>query len=566
MIGFRGDGTGIFPADCTPPTEFDGVKGECLAWKVPLPNHSNSSPIAVGRRVFVTCAAGWPEAQDTALLLCFDADSGKEVWRRELDEFATRPAAEAKEARALRAEYHRRIRTLNRLLCEYQSADDARKAAILEEAKPLGGGKQESFDRYSWGTGSAEQAAFNGRALGEGRSFGDQLRKVCGYAPITWSPLCLDMAMPTPVSDGRRVFVCTGRRTVHAFDLEGNVLWQVWQSDAPYNYHYPEDLAGSPVVVGDLLLMYCFDHLWAWELDTGRLRYRTESKVPGRHGMGQPVRLDLPTGQGATEPALFLWTGDLVRLRDGRLLCRDVAPVSCAELAGDGVDRVFLGIGGGGGGHKERKWQFYGMQHEAKEGGALGVQFTLAGDAAEAEKLWFNARNDGYKTLGNYPVFHGGRLWLDSGHVVDPRTGRATSTPKQRWNFSYNGTVLAGGHIYGIPESGINAGSGGAGGLGRQRGITLVCTVARLGAEGVEAARQCPIEFLPEEIMEPAKREQVVALTGRARWHMWYGWHEAFSAPFASGNRLFIRTFDHLYCFGTKGEPFRPSRAFEGEK
>jgi hypothetical protein len=26
-IGFRNDGTGIFPADCAPPATFDGVKG-----------------------------------------------------------------------------------------------------------------------------------------------------------------------------------------------------------------------------------------------------------------------------------------------------------------------------------------------------------------------------------------------------------------------------------------------------------------------------------------------------------------------------------------------------------
>jgi hypothetical protein len=34
-IGFRGDNTGIFPADCKPPAEFDGVKGKNLVWKAP---------------------------------------------------------------------------------------------------------------------------------------------------------------------------------------------------------------------------------------------------------------------------------------------------------------------------------------------------------------------------------------------------------------------------------------------------------------------------------------------------------------------------------------------------
>ena len=50
---------------------------------------------------------------------------------------------------------------------------------------------------------------------------------------------------------------------------------------------------------------------------------------------------------------------------------------------------------------------------------------------------------------------------------------------------------------------------------------------------------------------------------GDARWRSWYGWHEAYAAPFASGNRLFVRTFDNLYCFADRREPFTPSKAFE---
>lgn len=67
----------------------------------------------------------------------------------------------------------------------------------------------------------------------------------------------------------------------------------------------------------------------------------------------------------------------------------------------------------------------------------------------------------------------------------------------------------------------------------------------------------------PATIAEPAKRAQVTAMTGLTRYRDWYGWHEAYSAPFASGNRLFIRTFDFLYCFGDKSQPFTPSKNFE---
>ena len=168
--------------------------------------------------------------------------------------------------------------------------------------------------------------------------------------------------------------------------------------------------------------------------------------------------------------------------------------------------------------------------------------------------------------LGAYPVFREGLLWLNSGHVVEAFTGRPVFTPRRRVNLAYNGFIAAGGHLYGIPESGINRGSGGASGLGVQRDITLVCTVARMGASRLEGVRLCPVEFLPATITDPAKRARAIALTARTRHHDFYGWHAAYSAPFASGNRLFIRTFDALYCFGDKDQPFVPSKAFEEAK
>jgi hypothetical protein len=147
--------------------------------------------------------------------------------------------------------------------------------------------------------------------------------------------------------------------------------------------------------------------------------------------------------------------------------------------------------------------------------------------------------------------------------VVAAATGRPIHTPKRRTDIAYNGFILAGGRLYGIQKSQINRGSGGASGLGVQADHTLNGTVATLGTDGLEDVRLCPIDFFPARITDPAKKNQVVAITGKDRYQDWYGWHEAYSAPFAAGNRLFVRTFDHLYCFGDKGEPFAPSKSIE---
>lgn len=100
----------------------------------------------------------------------------------------------------------------------------------------------------------------------------------------------------------------------------------------------------------------------------------------------------------------------------------------------------------------------------------------------------------------------------------------------------------------------------------RQRTTNYFCTVSKVGQDGLESSILCPVESLPAKITEPTKRAQVIALTSRPRYEEWYGWHEAYSVPFASWNRLSIRTFDSLFCFGDKAQPFVPSKAFDARR
>jgi hypothetical protein len=188
------------------------------------------------------------------------------------------------------------------------------------------------------------------------------------------------------------------------------------------------------------------------------------------------------------------------------------------------------------------------------EDGGIGLRFTLRGDEATVEKLWFNPKNAGYKVLDDYPIFHAGRLWLQSGAVVDPDTGKAVATHRvpSAKGIGAHGFILAGGHFHGVQDNGINEGSGGAGGLGIQKERVLMATVAKLGQGRLESSRSCPIEVLPATFTEPAKLAQVVALTGLDRHRAFYGWNSGYGSPFAAGNRLFIRTFNYLYCFAEK--------------
>tara|TARA_B100000676_G_scaffold127168_1_gene126281 strand:+ start:6546 stop:8090 length:1545 start_codon:yes stop_codon:yes gene_type:complete len=69
------------------PTHFSGTRGTNIRWRAKLPNTGQGTPVVVGDRVFIQCHE--PIQADTEMSsltvgLCFDANSGEELWRREL--------------------------------------------------------------------------------------------------------------------------------------------------------------------------------------------------------------------------------------------------------------------------------------------------------------------------------------------------------------------------------------------------------------------------------------------------------------------------------------------------
>lgn len=76
---FRGhDGSGISPPSDAPLT-WDGVRGENIAWKTPIPLPGFNSPILWHNRVFLTGANAEREE-----VYCVDADTGAMLWKKAL--------------------------------------------------------------------------------------------------------------------------------------------------------------------------------------------------------------------------------------------------------------------------------------------------------------------------------------------------------------------------------------------------------------------------------------------------------------------------------------------------
>ena len=73
---FRGpNGSGVDAASGYP-SEFSPAKN--VIWKIAIP-YGQSSPVIAGARVYITASEG-----EKLLTLCFDAKTGRELWRREI--------------------------------------------------------------------------------------------------------------------------------------------------------------------------------------------------------------------------------------------------------------------------------------------------------------------------------------------------------------------------------------------------------------------------------------------------------------------------------------------------
>lgn len=69
------------------PTEFSVAQNQHILWRTPLPNTGESTPIVAGGRVFLTCHTPMmadAESGRDIFGICFDANTGQELWRRKL--------------------------------------------------------------------------------------------------------------------------------------------------------------------------------------------------------------------------------------------------------------------------------------------------------------------------------------------------------------------------------------------------------------------------------------------------------------------------------------------------
>ena len=172
MVGFRGNGSGIYSARNIP-TTWDIASGKNILWSAPLPECALSEPISIAGKVFVCCE---PE-----LLVCYDATTGKELWKVTASALDGEPRDKQEKAQEI----------LKNIIAHWKSGADMPK----EKTDPL-----------------TIQI--------------DSLKKDFGIEPLrNWLFGWQGYAYNTPFSDGHLVWVRFGTGSVGCYELEGRRVW-----------------------------------------------------------------------------------------------------------------------------------------------------------------------------------------------------------------------------------------------------------------------------------------------------------------------------------------------------
>jgi hypothetical protein len=409
-IGFCGDGNSHWPAADPPVEWWDGTPGWAMVvhrggmgnnappfdessykeeemrvlldrtpknilWKVAVPGWGDSQPIVVGNRVI---NAYWPH-----FIVCYDADTGKELWRDALelcllpgleDGWETLgPAPDPAAARGLQTlfELGHAMRHLAYTLRDFEGKDPgpaevplAKQAIermgrwrdILQAAYPqavaeldfdLDVAKRFVAGEYGVLGFGAEKLAEDRELLKTVPQFGLDVRrgltrfaeKACGTDIGTaWTGAWIPYQCSTPASDGRIVVARFATGQVGAWEVSsGQRLW-AWRDPKVvpnWTYHCPSPRIGRQVVVLDAIFGRgrrggsAEPSLLGIDKATGKVRWHTPETMNSGYPSSTPLLLDLDDGRGGVLPVVIGIGGDVLRQSDGRVVARlDVTSTS----------------------------------------------------------------------------------------------------------------------------------------------------------------------------------------------------------------------------------------------
>ena len=273
-VGWRGDGTGVFPFT-DPPTQWapaewpPGPKN--IRWRMKFSNFSwgNAQPIAVSNRLFVL--------SESTIMACLNADTGDILWKKDMNALRALQGDEFTKYWAMWEERQKAVTASNKGDAAATARWKELDAVLLPKVGLHGDGCQQQYLK--------------------------------GYS------------YATPVTDGSLVYVKNGTGALTAVDPDGNVKWA---HNIGYNGGH-SSVASPCLVDGHLIVWNAISNgkthrLSCFDAKTGAPVWQTEPR-PSGPGAGCPSPIVLRLNG---VPVILTACGDIVRASDGRILAKEV--------------------------------------------------------------------------------------------------------------------------------------------------------------------------------------------------------------------------------------------------
>jgi hypothetical protein len=234
-----------------------------IVWMTELPGRSTSTPIIVGERVFLMAE---PDE-----IVCLDKNSGRIQWRAATNFYTAMKQAEREANLAYAARVDPLVTALGR---ETDRVDRTQLRAKIQQALT-----------------EIDEPRFRITA-------NDHFEAHFGIVGFT---------MPTPVSDGKHMYVWCNTGVAACYDLEGNRQWITRLETDHLSY-------GSSPALADGVLAVFLNELYGLDARTGELRWK-------QHRVHKNIAAIL-AARIAGQNVFISQVGEVIRPSDGRLLFR----------------------------------------------------------------------------------------------------------------------------------------------------------------------------------------------------------------------------------------------------
>lgn len=392
-VGWRTDGTGKYP-NANPPTKWSDT--ENVIWKTPLPGFSNATPVITGDKIFI--------CSEPDILICVSKSTGKILWQSVNSFLELIPAEEREKA----AEMGQKGRDLQKELDK-----------ISKKMRP--------FQKKLKKNKDDEEAARELKPLEEEA---DKLKKDIEPLKKYMMPATHDVngySSPTPVTDGKYLYVTYTTGVAASYNLDGKRNWMV-SVEKPW---HEWGASTSLMLAGGKLIVYV-KNVVALDTKTGKevWTFTPEYLKAEKPRWGSMIQTVIDKKEIIITP-----NADILLASNGKALVQRLSPLEYnTPIIQDGI--------------------IYFIQHG---GQAFKLPAKVSGEF-KPEPLWVTKpKNDRYYAS---PVIHQGLIYditrKNEFSVINASNGEVILEEKLKIKKeAYPSITLAGAYLYVSSDNGI---------------------------------------------------------------------------------------------------------------